>query len=108
MYTVEIIIFIIEVVGLLLFLLDQLSYDVINTINAFFNFLSIVSFLVSFFYLNFKMTGLMIDTELNSTMKSIYGIILALLLSRFLMTGFEMLIFVEINDGTFMGFIKTI
>jgi hypothetical protein len=47
-------------IPLIIFDFKEINYELLNGISAGFNSLIIALFLVSFFYLNFKMTGLMI------------------------------------------------
>lgn len=60
----------------------QLGYEVLNAISIGMNLLVIVSFLVTFFYLNFKMTGIMMEARLNAVIRRIYKIQLVILFSR--------------------------
>ena len=70
------------VIPFLLYITDITSYEVINGIEISLNLLVIISFLVTFFYLNFKMTGLMMDNRLNEVIKRIYKVQLIILVSR--------------------------
>lgn len=70
------------VIPFLLYITDITSYEVINGIEIGLNLLVIISFLVTFFYLNFKMTGLMMDNRLNEVIKRIYKVQLIILVSR--------------------------
>lgn len=70
------------VIPFLLYITDIISYEVINGIEIGLNLLVIISFLVTFFYLNFKMTGLMMDNRLNEVIKRIYKVQLIILVSR--------------------------
>ncbi len=44
---------------LIIFDINQLGYNVLNGIGLGLNLLVVISFLITFFYLNFKMTGIM-------------------------------------------------
>lgn len=70
------------VIPFVLYVADITSYEVINAIEICLNLLVIISFLVTFFYLNFKMTGLMMDNRLNEVIKRIYKVQLIILVSR--------------------------
>ena len=85
---VQIFVFVLYIVLAVLFNFDLIHYGVNNALGAGLNSLSILVFLVSFFYLNFKMTGIMIEASLNESMKKIYKVILVLLISRALMAAF--------------------
>jgi uncharacterized protein (DUF2236 family) len=65
------------------------------------NVIVIVSFLVTFFYLNFKMTGIMMDKRLNDVIKRIYKVQLIILVSRALTLAFEIIIAVYVLPNTF-------
>ena len=44
---------------LVIFDMNELGYGVLNGIGLGLNLLVVISFLITFFYLNFKMTGIM-------------------------------------------------
>ena len=44
---------------LVIFDINELGYGVLNGIGLGLNLLVVISFLITFFYLNFKMTGIM-------------------------------------------------
>lgn len=50
----------------------------------------------------------MIDMSINTNMKKIYKLLIVLFISRAIMTTFEILIFIELSNGSFAGFIQTI
>ena len=84
-------------VPLLIFDVSDLSYDVINSIGLSLNVLVMVLFFVTFFYLNFKMTGVMMDNRLNEAVRRIYKVQLILLVSRAFMVAFEVLVMVYVD-----------
>lgn len=46
-------------IPLIIFDINELNYNVLNAIGMGLNLLVVMSFLTTFFYLNFKMTGIM-------------------------------------------------
>jgi hypothetical protein len=48
------------IIPLLIFDFKKINYEILNAIAAAFNGSVLLLFLVSFFYLNFKMTGLLV------------------------------------------------
>jgi hypothetical protein len=67
---------------------DELGYAVLNGIDIGLNLLIIISFLVTFFYLNFKMTGIMMEDHLNGVIRRIYKVQLIILMSRAITLAF--------------------
>lgn len=88
-------------VPLILFDIGVSDYSVLNDFEMALNCLIIVAFLASFFYLNFKMTGVMLEAKLNEAVKRIYKVLLIILSSRVTMVTIEVLISVGIKDGSF-------
>jgi hypothetical protein len=93
-------------IPLIVFDCKIISYELLNLISTFFNFVAILIFLASFFFLNFKMTGIMVEPKLNSVIKKIYKVLVIILVSRILMVGLEMTIAFKIHDGTFESFME--
>ena len=58
--------------------------------------------------MNFKMTGIMLDRKTSVNIKKIYQVLLVLLLSRIIMGSIEILVLVNISNGTFEDFITLI
>jgi len=77
--------------------LELIGYGVLNGIGIALNGLILVGFLVSFLYLNFKMTGIMMEGNLNSTIRRLYKVLLIILISRLLMVAFEALVAVYVD-----------
>jgi hypothetical protein len=69
-------------VPLIVYDVDELGFTVINAMDIGLNLIIIVSFLVTFFYLSFKMTGIMMESKLNDVIKRIYKVQLIILVSR--------------------------
>jgi hypothetical protein len=72
-------------IPLVVFDCKLINYELLNLISTFFNFLAILVFLASFFFLNFKMTGLMVEAKLSNVIKKIYKVLVIILISRILM-----------------------
>jgi hypothetical protein len=72
-------------IPLVVFDCKLINYELLNLISTFFNFLAILVFLASFFFLNFKMTGLMVEAKLSTVIKKIYKVLVIILISRILM-----------------------
>ena len=62
--------------------LGYLGYNILNGITLGMNMIIVISFLITFFYLNFKMTGIMMEKRLNEVIKRIYKVQLIILVSR--------------------------
>lgn len=69
-----------------------LGYNIINGIGLGLNLLVLLCFLSTFFYLNFKMTGVMMEARLNEVIKRVYKVQLIILVSRAFMITFELMI----------------
>lgn len=91
---------------LLLFNIDVISYNVINIVEVSVNCALILWFVLTFFYLTFQMTGIMLPKKRHSKMNKIYKLMLLLLFSRFITSTAEWLIHFDIKDGDFGGFIE--
>lgn len=91
-------------VPLIVFDCKLINYELLNFISTVFNCLAIAIFLASFFFLNFKMTGLMVEPKLNSVIKKIYKVLVIILVSRILMVAVELTIAFKIHDGSFESF----
>ena len=55
----QIIAAIVLLIPLIIFDINEISYNVLNALGMGLNLLVVISFLTTFFYLNFKMTGIM-------------------------------------------------
>lgn len=91
---VELIYLICALILLLLFDLNVIDFEFVTLFGLAINLLSISFFLVSFFYMNFLMTGILLPTATNEKIKRIYKVWLVILLSRFLMAAFEIVIII--------------
>lgn len=72
-------------VPLVIFDCKIITYELLNLISTIFNSIAILIFLASFFLLNFKMTGLMVENKLNFLIKKIYKVLVIILVSRIIM-----------------------
>lgn len=88
-------------VPMVLFVVDEVGYWVVNWVDMGLNLLTMISFLVTFFYLNFKMTGIMMEGQLNAVIKRIYKLQLIILISRALSLCFQILLSVYVLPRTF-------
>jgi len=79
---------IIMLVPLLVYDINDLGYSLMNKISIGINSFVLVSFFVTFFYLNLKMTGLMMEPTLNYVIKRLYKIQLIILISRIFIITF--------------------
>lgn len=61
MKMVQLIIFFTMVCPIMLFNFSVIEYITLNAFTMSVNLLSVIVFIASFFYMNFKMTGLMMD-----------------------------------------------
>ncbi len=52
-------------IPLVVFDINELGYSIINGLDISLNLIIIISFLITFFYMNFKMTGIMMENKLN-------------------------------------------
>lgn len=75
-------------IPLVFFDVKQLNYGVLNGIGLGLNLLVVISFLTTFFYLNFKMTGIMMEVRMNEVIKRVYKLQLIILVSRAFMITF--------------------
>jgi hypothetical protein len=67
---------------------EYISYRVVNAISLGVNSLIVLLFLMTFFYLNFKMTGIMMEPRLNLVIKRIYKVQVIILVSRAFIIAF--------------------
>jgi hypothetical protein len=65
------------------------------------NLIIIVSFLVTFFYLSFKMTGIMMENKLNEVIKRIYKVQLIILVSRAFTLVIEIILALYVLPNSF-------
>jgi len=69
-------------VPLIFYNIDQLGYNIVNGISLGLNSLIVILFLMTVLYLNFKMTGIMMESNLNLVIKRIYKVQVIILISR--------------------------
>ncbi len=70
------------IIPLILCMVGIMPYNVLNAIDLSLNISIIITFLVAFLYLNFQMTGIMLDNRINNVIKVIYKVQLVILISR--------------------------
>lgn len=70
------------------------------------NIIIIVSFLVTFFYLSFKMTGIMMDGRLNDVIKRIYKVQLIILVSRAFTLTIEIILALYVLPNSFQEWVN--
>lgn len=75
-------------IPLIIFDINAVAYNVLNVIGLGLNALVVMLFLVTFFYLNFKMTGIMMEPRMNEVIKRVYKLQLIILVSRAFMITF--------------------
>jgi hypothetical protein len=75
-------------IPLIIFDINEISYNVLNALGMGLNLIVVISFLTTFFYLNFKMTGIMMEARMNEVIKRVYKLQLIILVSRFFMITF--------------------
>jgi len=78
----QIIVILIMLVPLIFFNIGQLKYNIVNGISLGLNSLIVLLFLMTVLYLNFKMTGIMMESNLNLVIKRIYKVQVIILISR--------------------------
>lgn len=91
-------------IPLTIFNLNELSYTVLNGLGLGLNLLVLISFLITFFYLNFKMTGIMMESRMNEVIKRVYKLQLIILVSRIFMITFELMIAIFIKSTFVQAF----
>ena len=87
------------IIPLIVYDVDQIGFKVVNSISIGLNSVMIISFVVTFFYLNFKMTGIMLEPRLNETIRRLYKVQVIILISRAVMIAFEVLVSVYVEDS---------
>lgn len=105
MKIVQFLYFITTAVFLLLLNIGTLNFEIINIVAVSMNSLLIFCFIVSFFYLTFLMSGVMLSVRRKNRMNNVYKFLLLLLFTRFISSTVEWLIHFLIKNGDFSGFI---
>lgn len=88
----QILVCFILLVPLIILDVGQINYNILNGIGLGLNLLVAIFFLGTFFYFNFKMTGVLVEERLNEVIKRVYKVQLIILVSRAFMITFELLI----------------
>lgn len=97
----QVIVALFVLIPLIVFDIDELGYSIINGLDIGLNLIIIISFLVTFFYMNFKMTGIMMENKLNEVIKRIYKVQLIILVSRAVSLVFEIMIALYVLPNSF-------
>ena len=92
MQTVQIITFFSIMIPLIVFNIGIINYELVNDLLMSLNCLSVLTFLVSFFFMNFKMTGLLIEKRSSELIKKVYKLLLMILVSRMIMAALEIIV----------------
>jgi hypothetical protein len=79
-------VFLMLLIPLLLFNISVITYPTLNIFTMSLNCLSVIVFIGTFFFMNFKMTGLMMDQQSSEIIKRVYTLLLTLLVSRFVVS----------------------
>ena len=91
--------FLVMMIPLLILDFTDMSYNVLNGINLSLNLLVLLFFLASFFYFNFKMTGVLVEERLNEVIKRVYKVHLVILVSRLFTITLEMIIAIYVTGS---------
>jgi hypothetical protein len=86
---------------LFIFEIDKITYSSLNILTMSLNCLSVVVFIVAFFFMNFKMTGIMMDETCSKIIKRIYKLLLGLLVSRVVASIIQAIILINLKDISF-------
>lgn len=103
----QILVCLILLIPLIVLDIGGLNYNVLNGIGLGLNLLVAIFFLGTFFYFNFKMTGVLVEERLNEVIKRVYKVQLIILVSRAFMITFELLLALYVS-GTFQDEINTL
>lgn len=95
-------------IPIVLFNTNVIDYPFLNTMMAALNCLTVGVFIAAFFFMNFKMTGIMLEKKTSVSIKKLYQLLLLILLSRIIMGSVEILILVNLSNGNFEDFITLI
>ena len=79
-------------IPLIVFNIGIINYELVNDLLMSLNCLSVLTFLVSFFFMNFKMTGLLIEKRSSELIKKVYKLLLMILVSRMIMAALEIIV----------------
>ena len=92
MQGVQMLTFFTLMIPLLIFNLGIFNYDILNAFMSALNCMTVAAFLAAFFFMNFKMTGIMLDKKTSDIIKKVYKLLLIILLSRIIMASIEILV----------------
>lgn len=96
------------IIPILLFNINIIGFETLNAFTMSMNILSVIVFIAAFFIMNFKMTGMMMEKRSSDIIKKVYALLLALLVSRLLMSVLEVWVQVNLTKGSFEDFISII
>lgn len=105
---IQLVAFLTLVIPLILYNIHVIGYELLNIFTMSLNCLSVIVFIVTFFFMNFKMTGIMMDETLSRVIKRVYKLLLGLLASRLISSIMQVIILIKIMDNTFSNFISII
>lgn len=101
MQGVQLVTFFTLMIPLLLFNISVISYQTLNIFTMSLNCLSVILFISAFFFMSFKMTGVMMDQKSSEIIKKVYALLLALLISRCIMSFVEVWVQINLTKGSF-------
>lgn len=93
-------------VPLLLFNVGMITSHTLAYFTMTLNCLSVIVFIAVFFFMNFKMTGIMLDRHSSELIKKVYALLLTVLISRVVMSTAEIYAKLMIKKGSFEDWIS--
>ena len=87
------------IIPLIILDVTDLAYNVLNGIGLGLNLIVMLCFLGTFFYFNFKMTGILVEERLNEVIKRVYKVQLIILSSRIVMIVFQLMVTLYVNNS---------
>ena len=97
----QILVILILLIPLIVYDVDELGYTIINAMDIGLTLIIILLFLGVFFYLNFRMTGIMMESRINEIIKRIYKVQLIILVSRAVSIAFDIIIALYVLPNSF-------
>lgn len=97
----QILVILILLIPLIVYDVDELGYTIINAMDIGLTLIIILLFLGVFFYLNFRMTGIMMESSINEIIKRIYKVQLIILVSRAVSITFDIIIALYVLPNSF-------
>ena len=106
MQGVQLVTFLTLMIPLLIFNVNGITYETLNVFICGLNCFSVIAFIAGFFFMNFKMTGIMMNRRSSEIVKKVYTLLLVTLLSRTIMAAVEIWIEINLKNGSFSDFIS--